>query len=126
MKYFLDTEFHEYKRKVKFLGITLKEIDTIDLISIGIVSEAGRDFYAINRDFDIKAAWENEWLRINVLYEIYNHLKYSHLERSRNFAVGLYKLKFSLKYLTFLVRTYGYSQNAIANDICEFIYGEDD
>lgn len=37
MKYFLDTEFIED-------GVT------IDLISIGIVSDDGREFYACNRD----------------------------------------------------------------------------
>lgn len=126
MKYFLDTEFHEYKRKVKFLGITLKEVNTIDLISIGIVSEDGRGFYAINRDFDIKSAWKDEWIRINVLYEIYTYLKNHHIGISKKFSVGPYHLKFTRRCLTFLVRTYGYSQNAIANDICEWIYGADD
>jgi len=39
MKYYLDTKFHEYKRQPKVLGIKVdKPIDTIELISIGIVS----------------------------------------------------------------------------------------
>ena len=52
MKYFLDTEFHESKKPVKMLGITLKEVRTIDLISIGIVCEDGREYYAISKDFN--------------------------------------------------------------------------
>ena len=35
MKYFLDTEFHEFQKKFLFK----KPINTIELISIGIVAE---------------------------------------------------------------------------------------
>jgi hypothetical protein len=63
MKYFLDTEFHEDGK-------------TIDLLSIGIVAEDGREFYAVNADFDwdrvvapvTQEAWERTaWLRDNVM-----------------------------------------------------------
>lgn len=67
MKYFLDTEFHEYMKPVKFLGITIGKIPTIELISIGIKAENGKEFYAINKEFNIKNAIKNEWLRDNVL-----------------------------------------------------------
>lgn len=63
MKYFLDTEFHEYKKD---------GVDTIDLISIGIVDENGREFYAVSNEFDIDAAWKNAWLRENVLETMFN------------------------------------------------------
>jgi len=83
MKYYLDTEFHEFKKKPLF-G---KAIDTIELISIGIVQEdrnvvvkfpegggvadfGGREYYAICNEFDFKAAWNNEWLRDNVILPI--------------------------------------------------------
>ena len=59
MKYYLDTEFHEYQRRPLFS----KPFRTIELISIGIVAEDGREYYAISKDFDLKAAW-------NVLGEI--------------------------------------------------------
>lgn len=52
MKYFLDTEFIED-------GLT------IDLISIGIVAEDGREFYAINKECDFSEA--NDWVLQNVL-----------------------------------------------------------
>jgi len=52
MKYFFDTEFIEDGR-------------TIDLISIGIVSEDGRDYYAINGECDFSKA--NDWVVDNVL-----------------------------------------------------------
>jgi hypothetical protein len=53
MKYFYDTEFHED-------GVT------IDLLSIGIVCEDGRTFYAVNEDADWDRANANLWLRDNV------------------------------------------------------------
>lgn len=53
MKYFLDTEFLEGTQKTWF-GQTNP---TIDLISIGIVAEDGREYYAISKDFNLKEAW---------------------------------------------------------------------
>lgn len=59
MKYFLDTEFHEYKKD--------KLTDTIELISIGIVAEDGRELYRISDQFAINPACANEWLMANVI-----------------------------------------------------------
>ena len=53
MKYFLDTEFLEGTQN-KWFGETKP---TIDLISIGIVAEDGREYYAISKDFNLKEAW---------------------------------------------------------------------
>lgn len=52
MNYFLDTEFIEYP-------------STIDLISIGIVSGDGREFYMVNSECFLPRA--NEWVVENVL-----------------------------------------------------------
>jgi hypothetical protein len=52
MKYFYDTEF-------------IEDGKTIDLISIGVVAEDGREYYAINKDFNPLKA--NDWVRANVL-----------------------------------------------------------
>ena len=52
MRYFLDTEFIEYPC-------------TIDLISIGIVCEDGREFYAENVDADLTRA--NDFVKKNVI-----------------------------------------------------------
>jgi len=72
MKYYLDTEFHEYKKQPKVLGINVgKPIDTIELISIGMIAEDDREYYAICNEFNVKAAWDNEWLRENVLRNIF-------------------------------------------------------
>lgn len=55
MRYYLDTEFIEN-------GIT------IDLISIGIICEDGREFYAINSDCDFSKA--SDWVKENVITQL--------------------------------------------------------
>lgn len=57
MRYFYDTEFIEDGR-------------TIELISIGIVAEDGREYYAVSTDFDASRA--NAWVRDNVLDKLPN------------------------------------------------------
>jgi hypothetical protein len=59
MKYFLDTEFLEGPQKEKLpISLFRKETpNTIDLISIGIVAEDGREYYAISKDFNLNEAW---------------------------------------------------------------------
>ena len=55
MRYFFDTEFIEDGR-------------TIDLISIGIVDETGRGYYAASGDADLRKA--SPWVRQNVLPQL--------------------------------------------------------
>lgn len=57
VKYFYDTEFHEDGK-------------TIDLISIGMVSEDGREFYAVSSEFDTRRVAKNRWLMDNVMPSI--------------------------------------------------------
>lgn len=64
MKYFLDTEFIEGFHK-PFFG---KKRHFIDLISIGIVAEDGREYYAVSNEFNPKDA--DRWVKQNVLYPI--------------------------------------------------------
>lgn len=54
MKYFYDTEFNE-------------DGTTIDLISIAIVAEDGREYYACSREFNRKRAEANQFVADNVL-----------------------------------------------------------
>jgi hypothetical protein len=53
-KIFYDLEFLEDGR-------------TIDLISIGMVAEDGRELYAVNRDMPVKRIAKHDWLRANVV-----------------------------------------------------------
>ncbi len=52
MRYFYDTEFIDNGR-------------IIDLISIGVVAEDGREFYAVSTEFDPESA--GRWVRTHVL-----------------------------------------------------------
>lgn len=54
MRIFYDTEFIEDGR-------------TIDLISIGIVDEDGREYYAVNAETPFKRILKNDWLVRNVV-----------------------------------------------------------
>jgi hypothetical protein len=55
MRYWLDTEF-------------IEDGKTIDLLSIGIVAEDGREFYAENAEADLSKA--NEWVQQHVLSQL--------------------------------------------------------
>lgn len=55
MRYFYDTEFIEDGR-------------TIDLVSIGVVAEDGREFYAVSTEFDEHRA--GPWVRRHVLPQL--------------------------------------------------------
>ena len=108
MKYYLDTEFHEYKKQPGFLGIDIgKPIDTIELISIGIVAEDGKEYYALCKDFNVEDAWNNEWLRENVLYSIFQ-------ENSHCMSA------FTLTEFKEYVNEWGKSKGQIANEIENF------
>lgn len=56
-KIYYDTEFHDTGT-------------VIDLISIGMVDETGREYYAVNSGADWEAVNNHEWLRDNVLPHI--------------------------------------------------------
>lgn len=57
MKYFYDTEFHEDGK-------------TIDLISIGIVANDGREYYAVNKDAYWGRIVQHDWLMENVVPQL--------------------------------------------------------
>lgn len=63
-KYFIDTEFIEGFYKPLF-G---KKRHFIDLISIGIVCDDGREYYAISKEFNVSDA--DEWVKENVFDKI--------------------------------------------------------
>ncbi len=54
MRYYFDTEF-------------LEDGNTIELISIGIVADDGRELYLVNRDAPWKRIRKHEWLMANVV-----------------------------------------------------------
>jgi hypothetical protein len=144
MKYYLDTEFIEGKQDKKILGIKYGETPfTIDLISIGIVSEDGREYYAISKDFNLKEAWNRfqyaeltafekyhnmgskkvYWLRDNVLKPIWIELfeqrgKYTKFDAS--YAWDEMKDNEKYVYLKMLLLKYGKTNKQIAEEIQKF------
>lgn len=107
MKYFFDTEFIEGFRKPLF-G---KRSHFIELISIGIVCEDGREYYAVSNEFNPKDA--DDWVRENVIDKIEAEL----FQQQPVFAKSHFN--FSLKEL---LKQYGKSNKQIAEDICLFCY----
>lgn len=143
MKYFLDTEFLEGTQK-KWFGQTKP---TIDLISIGIVSEDGREYYAISKDFNLKEAWNRYdikkewysidesnqstrdikvyWIRENVLKSIFIELRAKEVEEYNkalriNVILDFPTYHFTYKSIKRLINKYGKSNQQIAEEIIEF------
>lgn len=65
MKWFIDTEFIESFKKPLF-G---KRRHYIDLISIGMVSERGDEYYAISKEYNYNDA--DDWVKENVILPMY-------------------------------------------------------
>lgn len=113
-QYYLDTEFHEYKKE---------GVNTIELISIGIV-ESDREFYAINKDFDISEAWQNIWLRVHVLKPVYDELLILQKD-DKDSTTSPYE-GFSLIKMSQLLKQYGSSSNDIRDQVKEFVRCDSD
>lgn len=104
MKYFIDTEFKE-------------KPNTIDLISIGIVCENGKKYYALNKDFNLKEIWKDEWLRNNVLLPIY--IEHVHGDMRNH-------ISFSQSTIKGILKGFGKTTKQISEEIKEFIYSTND
>ena len=135
MKYFLDTEFIEGTQS-KLFG---KTKPTIDLISIGIVCEDGREYYAISKDFNLKEAWnrwqwklinpddENRkevkeyWIRENVLRPIFEELWSKWFDfadrHGKNYTT---KLDFNYYTFKFLLKQFGKTNKQIVEEVYNF------
>lgn len=148
MRYFIDTEFHEGFHKPLF-G---KKRHFIDLISMGIVAEDGREYYAISKDFDLKSVWNKYdldygsgdqrnlpprkiyWLRDNVLKPIFEEWKMDSNGKIVRIGlpVPLIEDKFTYKNFKKVIKSIGKSNKQIAEEITKFVsmdyidgYGEE-
>lgn len=110
MKYFIDTEFIEDFREPIFT----KRHHFIDLISIGIVAEDGRTYYAVSKEFNPDEA--SEWVKENVLYPIM---------QEHGFTKPLSNLHGCLSYrknaIKHIQKNQGKDLHTIANEIYQFI-----
>lgn len=84
MKYFYDTEF-------------IEDGKTIDLISIGVVAEDGREYYAISREFNQGKAKANDWVRKNVLAKLPPRYIYEHTSPNLREQSKAWKSRFTIK-----------------------------
>ena len=138
MDYYLDTEFLEGTQK-KLFGETKP---TIDLISIGIVCEDGREYYAVSKDFNLKEAWNRYdikikqlygdgrniypegiktkvyWIRENVLKPIWEDLSWRYINSHMFPDIHF---QFSYQSLKELIQLYGETNKQIADDIERFV-----
>jgi hypothetical protein len=73
MRYYLDTEF-------------IEDGSTVDLVSIGVVSEDGREYYAQSAEFDHHKA--DEWVKEHVLKQL---VMCPHGEPGQKGIAGLYR-----------------------------------
>lgn len=148
MEYFIDTEFLEGTQDKNFLGINYgKTKSTIDLISIGIVSSDGREYYAISKDFNLKEAWNRYellddnsvgvrigclpnkkkvyWIRENVLKPIFEEwVKEDSHWTNKDCTLGNWK--FTYKNFKYFLQKEGKTNKQIAFEILNFVHGHDD
>lgn len=128
MNYYIDTEFLEGKQKESFpISLFRKETpETIDLISIGIVAEDGREYYAISKDFNLREAWNREWIRNNVLFPIYWELvqqedpiradeKFGNYGNFEGYITRHFKNQY--KYFKKLINKYGKTNKQIVEEL---------
>jgi len=146
-RYFIDTEFLEGSQKEPF-PISLfrkKTKPTIDLISIALVSEDNREYYAISKDFNLKEAWnrhdikrtktENNpykdyWIRENVLKSIWRELRVKEVEEYniatyRNVVLDFPTYIFTYESLKRLINKYGKTNKQIVQEIKDFVAEKD-
>jgi len=156
MKFYLDTEFHEYHKQHKVLGFNIgNPIPTVDLISIGIVNEIkpptnvysetvgiSAEYYAICKDFNIKDAWDSYQIERSDFEKAngFKGMKHYWLrdnvlkpifieltERERKeFKGGSFNDYFGIKNFTRLINKYGKSKDQITKEIKSFVAYADD
>lgn len=127
MKYFLDTEFIEgFKKPISWLptiGKFNKPYHSIQLISIGIVAEDGREYYAVSNEFRLRDA--NDWVLENVIKPIYD----SHETQAYNIGKHIPGLwydyrDYTPKRLKRILKWKGKTNEEIALDIRNFVYAQ--
>lgn len=153
MNYFIDTEFLEGTQSKKIFNYEYgKTKPTIDLISIGIVSEDDREFYEISKDFNLEEAWNRYelklpeymgdkpvkvyWIRDNVLMPIFYELANREFNEKHptmfwycnKIVVSLAIFKKNpnwindFKWFKRLINKYGKTNKEIAEKVKEFTY----
>ncbi|HEY8112220.1 MAG TPA: hypothetical protein VII16_05065 [Actinomycetes bacterium] len=104
MRIFYDCEF-------------LEDGKTIDLISIGLIAEAGDEYYAVNSEMPIERIESHGWLMKNVVPHIPGQLQERSFDDNRNLNG-----RFTLDPTDAIVKPHW----VIANEVRDFILGQPD
>jgi len=119
MKFFIDTEFIEgFSASYYKLPVSFKQRHYIDLISIGITDESGREYYAISNEFNPDHA--DKWVQDNVLYPIMAENGYSKNLSNLHGCLG-----YESHAIKRVQKRIGKSNQQIAKEVLDFIYGFD-
>lgn len=118
MRFFIDTEFKEYFKQHRIFGLPVGyKTPTIDLISIAMVAENGSQIYLLNKECDLKEAWKDEWLQVNVLLPIYKHKVHGDMRNVADFTYNTMK---------WIFRGFGKTRSEIASTIIAFVHDSKD
>ena len=121
MKYYIDTEFINHKKQPRLLGFKVgKPIHTTELISIGIVCEDGREYYAICNEFDADAAWKEQWVRCNVLAPLHAEMCPMQGPHARRHHYHQFEL-FQAKSIKWMLGFTGQSHYSIKEGVMRFL-----
>lgn len=153
---YLEDKLHQKILGINIPTLLSEKIQQLQLISIGIVSEGcacncceqdgihltqesnelhcdktnipiQKEYYAICKDFDLKAAWNNKWLRENVLIPITLELLYTSDKPSWYSKHGTLltndfeTVAYTYKLFKRLINKYGKTRKQIAEEIREFV-----
>lgn len=132
MKYFIGTTSCRLNKYKKVFGIKLpkwlsKPETEEKIISLSILGDDGRQYYAISKEFDLKEAWnfyiindgiKEYFYRENILKELFNHLCYLDKWDDRHRV-------FTYNNIKWLLDKYGTTEMDIILSMSEFIgYGK--
>ena len=122
MDVYFDTEFNE--RQVKAYGLIYTFHKVIDLISIGLTDDNNRSLYMVSKEFDVRKAFRNDWIRENVLLPIYWEFKEGTRINSSNVQYYNHWLQSNRTlpehFITGTINNYGYTNLRIRDKITEF------
>jgi len=104
MRIFYDTEF-------------LEDGKTIELISIGLIREDGKELYLINKEMEIDRIFRDDWVRENVLHDIFHDMLIGYTEAGGDIT-NFYFRKLDFWYL---LQEYGNTKNEICEEILKFV-----
>ena len=127
-RFFFDCEFIEgFKKPISWLPSSIgnfnKPYHSIQLITIGIVADDGREYYAVSNEFNPDDA--NEWVRENIFVRLLTDYVESLQGVRKQLAINCLDGKNCAAGIRILQKWVGKSNKEIACDILQFVYDKD-